>query len=31
LGEEGLQFDGNGMLMDKKLMWSDFEVESKAE
>jgi methylated-DNA-[protein]-cysteine S-methyltransferase len=26
LGEEGVRFDGKGMLLDKSLLWSDFEV-----
>jgi methylated-DNA-[protein]-cysteine S-methyltransferase len=26
LGEEGVRFDGKGMLVDKSMLWSDFEV-----
>jgi hypothetical protein len=26
LDEEGVQFDERGMLVDKTLLWSDFEV-----
>ena len=26
LGEEGVRFDDNGMLLDKGVLWSDFDV-----